>query len=81
MDNLWTIDGQSMDNYRRKNEGRTKEERRNNEGKNWLVALKDFAQFVECLPVVFIQFRSPAHITMHQLRASGLDYGGKYIYL
>ena len=65
MDKQWTIDGQSMDNYRMKNEGRTKEERR----KNRLVALKDFAQFVEGLQVVFIQFSSPAHITMHQLRA------------
>ena len=60
MDNRWTIDGQSMDKYRMKNEGRAKEERR----KNRLVALKDFAQFVECLQVVFIQFSSPAHITM-----------------
>ena len=30
MDNRWTIDGQSMDNKRRMNEGRTKEGRRNN---------------------------------------------------
>ena len=68
MDNLWTIYGQSMDNYRMKNEGRTKEEQR----KNRLVALKGFAQFVECLQVVFIQFSSPAHIIMLQLSASGL---------
>ena len=60
MDNRWTIDGQSMDKYRMKNEGRAKEEQR----KNRVVALKDFAQFVECLQVVFIQFSSPAHITM-----------------
>ena len=77
MDNRWTIDGQSMDNYRRKSEVITKKERR----KNRLVALKDFAQFVECLQVVFIQFSPPAHITMLQLRASGLDYVGKYICL
>ena len=77
MDNRWTIYGQLSNEELMKTEGRAKEERR----KNRLVALKDFAQFVECLPVVFIQFRSPAHITMHQLRASGLDYGGKYIYL
>ena len=60
MDNRWTIDGQSMDKYRMKNEGRAKEEQR----KNRVVALRDFAQFVECLQVVFIQFSSPAHITM-----------------
>ena len=77
MDNRWTIDGQSMDKYRMKNEGRAKEEQR----KNRVVALKDFAQFVKCLQVVFIQFSSPAHITMLQLRASGLDYVGEYIYL
>ena len=68
MDNRWTIYGQISNEERRKNEGRAKEEQR----KNRLVALKDFAQFVECLQVVFIQFSSPAHITMLQLRASGL---------
>ena len=60
MDNRWTIYGQISNEERRKNEGRAKEEQR----KNRLVALKDFAQFVECLQVVFIQFSSPAHITM-----------------
>ena len=58
--NRWTIYGQISNEERRKNEGRAKEEQR----KNRLVALKDFAQFVECLQVVFIQFSSPAHITM-----------------
>ena len=32
MDNRWTIDGQSMDNKRRQNEGRTKAERRKDGG-------------------------------------------------
>lgn len=77
MDIRWTIYGQLSKEERRKSEVITKKERR----KNRLVALKDFAQFVECLQVVFIQFSSPAHITMLQLRASGLDYVGKYICL
>ena len=50
------------------NEGITEDEQR----KNRVAAMKDFAQFVEGLQVVFIQFSSPAHITMLQLRASGL---------
>lgn len=65
MDIRWTIYVQLSKEERRKSEVITKKERR----KNRLVALKDFAQFVECLQVVFIQFSSPAHITMLQLRA------------
>ena len=78
MDNLWTIYGQISNEERRKSEGRAKEEQR----KNRLVALKDFAQFVECLQVVYIQFSSPAHITM--LSTSRLRIrlcGGIYLFV